>query len=117
MRNPIADQPLKAAARETPVLTLNIYSVDEDTDEEIRIGKAEYGPGGMLTVVQADPDQAEFLNNVADNLNRKVAMVEKLPGLESSRYGLSSRAVQRTDPEFLAVLQNYLKTYYGLSLG
>ena len=114
----MADEPLEAAAHETPVLTFDVYSVDEDTDEETRIGKVEYGPGGMLAVLEADPDQAEFLNNIADNLNRKDVMVEKLPpGPEAPRYGLSSRAVQRTDPDFLPVLQNYLKTYYGLSLG
>ena len=114
----MADEPLQAAANETPVLTFDVYSVDEDTDEETRIGKVEYGPGRMLEVLEAVPDQAEFLTNVVDHLNRKEVMMEKLPpGPEAPRYEVSSRAVQRTDPDFLPVLQNYLKTYYGLSLG
>lgn len=100
------------------VQTFDVYSVDEDTEEETLIGRVEYGPRGRLGVLDAEPAQAERLATVVDGINRKEFLVEKVtPGPDAPRYGTSSRAVKRTDKEFLRALQQYLRQYHGLSLG
>jgi hypothetical protein len=100
------------------VRTFDVYSVDEDTEEETLIGRVEYGPQGRLGLLDAEPAQAERLASVVDGINRKEVLVEKVsPGPDAPRYSTSSRAVKRTDKEFLPALQRYLRQYYGLSLG
>lgn len=99
-------------------ITFDVFLVDDETDDQTRIGQVEFGPNGMLTVLEATPDQENFLYSTVDTINKKDVMVEKLaPGPDAPRYSVSSRAVARTDKDFLPVLQNYLKTYYGLILG
>src|SRR5262245_17129223 len=111
----MADEPTAGAPE---VQTFDVYSVDEDTEEETLIGRVEYGPRGRLGGVDGEPAQADRLAGVVDSINRKEFLVEKLPPEEDApRYSTSSRAVKRTDKDFLPVLQQYLQQYYGLSLG
>lgn len=107
----------EATAREE-VQTFDVYSVDEDTEEETLIGRVEYGPQGRLGLLDAEPAEAERLTSVVDGINRKEFLVEKVPpGPDAPRYSTSSRAVKRIDKDFLQALQHYLRQYYGLSLG
>ena len=106
------------ATSEEEVQTFDVYSVDEDTEEETLIGRVEYGPQGRLGILDAEPAEAERLASVVDGINRKEFLVEKVPpGPDAPRYSTSSRAVKRTDEDFFPVLQQYLRQYHGLSLG
>lgn len=103
---------------EPEILTFDVYSVDDDTEDETLIGRVEYGPEGRLGLLDVEPAQAERLASVVDGVNRKESLVEiTSAGPDSPRYGTTSRAVKRTDKEFLQALQKHLRQYYGLTLG
>lgn len=104
-------------ANEVPPQILNVYAIDEETEDETLIGKVQYDPDGRLTLLQADPDQETFLNNVVENMNAKDVLVEKVPPPpEAEEFAVYSKVVKREDEDFFRALQDYLLKYYGLSL-
>lgn len=103
---------------ETPSQILNVYLLDEETDEETLIGKIEYASDGRLTVLESAAEHEVFLTNTVDGLNAKEVLVEKVPPPPTApKFAVHSRVVQRTDEDFFPTLQAYMRRYYGLSLG
>jgi hypothetical protein len=105
-------------ASELPTQILDVYAVDEETEDETLIGKIQYDPDGQLTLIQTKPDQEAFLENVVETMNAKESLVEKVapPPDSEETFGLHSKVFERTDEDFLGAMQRYLRAYYGLSL-
>jgi hypothetical protein len=107
-----------STAGDGSVLTFDVFSVDDETDEETLIGKVGCDHEGRLNVHEVDPEHAVYLNNAVERVNQKDTLAEFAPPQdESPRFTVGSRVVQRTDDDFVATLQAYLLRYYGLSLG
>lgn len=105
-------------ANELPPQVLNVYAVDEETEDETRIGKVQYHPDGRLALLEAEPDQEGFLANVVESMNAKDVLIEKIPpppGAE--KRSTHSKVHKRDDADYFGALQDYLLKYYGLSLG
>ncbi|HMF10724.1 MAG TPA: hypothetical protein VKE94_00410 [Gemmataceae bacterium] len=105
-------------AIELPAQVLNVYSIEEDAEDETLIGKIQYEPDGRLTLLQAEPNQESFLANVVASMNAKDVLVEKVPPPDEAEEGtVYSKVVKRGEADFFRAFQEYLARYYGLSLG
>lgn len=90
---------------------------DPQTGADSPVGTVGCGMLGELTVLSAAPDRAEFLRELVGRLNQQAALHVRVPPPPGAqRFALYSRRVERTDPGFRAALQEFLETYYRLTL-
>ena len=69
---------------------------------------------GRLRVLSSEPGLLGYLNDIADDLNARDEITQKVPG--ELRNALEARYVPRDAPDFLDVLKEYVSKYYGLEL-
>ncbi len=105
---------------QVPMETFNVFETDEDDeDEEALVGEAEYAADGTLRLTGGDTGRADYLQGVFARVNAKPAISLKRPPAagEEDLFALGVTTVARGEDGFLAALQEYLMTYYGLRLG
>ena len=86
-------------------------------EREHIIGRVEADPSFELKIVTALDKHRPFLEETVQEMNKKDLMhVEVAPPEGSPKFTLYSRAVTRTEAEFLTELLSYLKKYYDLTL-
>jgi hypothetical protein len=107
---------------------VGFYVVDAESGEERQVGQAEFSPGGMLSLLDADPDMAGKLGAAIRAVNAKDVIVEVSPDTEpdegeavageddSGAYESSSLVTARGDEGFLDALSRYMSRYYGVSV-
>jgi hypothetical protein len=79
------------------------------------LGIVSIASDGRLEVLGAEPDEAEDLQDVVDELNGKAFIgVEVAPGDDEPDHAIVKRAVTRDDPAFLDALAGYLERYYDI---
>ncbi|MCB9765086.1 MAG: hypothetical protein H6739_35255 [Alphaproteobacteria bacterium] len=88
--------------------------LDPDTEEVMPVGDVEIDADGRLRVLSSEPGLLGYLNDIADDLNARDEITEKVPG--ELRNALEARYVPRDAPDFLDVLKEYVSKYYGLEL-
>jgi hypothetical protein len=93
---------------------LNVVYIDPDTAAESDLGQLELGPGGQLSLLDIEEPVEEFLTGLVESLNAKDAITVKTPG--GRRYALGSKAYERSAPDFLEGLREYVRHYYSIEL-
>jgi hypothetical protein len=80
-------------------------------------GVVTMGADGRLSVVSAEPEFAEKLGIVVNNMNAmQYEHVEAPAPADAPRYALYSRAIGRGDPQFVPAMMKHLTSSYDLEL-
>jgi hypothetical protein len=98
---------------------LKVYYIDPDdeTKDDIFLGEIKLDSEGELTVISADPDYAEHLQESVNELNGKPALqVKTAPPPDTPMLQLHGEIYERSRPDFLEGLKQYALTYYSFRL-
>ncbi len=81
------------------------------------VGQVSLDAAARLAVVKVEPDRAEWLGQLANEVNKTDVMhADVAPRAGSPDYTSASRVITRGDPDFAAALESYIHTYYSLDL-
>ena len=101
-----------------PIEQFDIYEIDDDDEDETRIGEAELYGDYTLRLTGGTPEKADFLSDIFNRMNGKSEISLKAPPPPGAgEFDVGSTTVRRGEEGFLAALQEYLLTYYNLRLG
>jgi hypothetical protein len=100
---------------ETKSLTAVHISPEDGT--KTPLGELEFGAGGQLTLVRAEPKYEQFLKDFIKAVNAKSKLVVKAaPEPGEGQYDLSAKLYERSSPDFYRGLRNYARCYYAMEL-
>src|ERR1700678_3105516 len=100
-----------------PPKKLKAVHIDPEDGSETQLGECEYSDQGRLTLVSAEEEFRQFLQNFIDTANRGAELVVKSsPEEGEERYGLSARIYKRSSPDFSRGLRNYALCYHSVAL-
>ena len=104
-------------ATDTTPLTLRVQRLDRELDLTIDIGTVTFGPQGELTVVATEPYFDDFLANVVREVNAKKELRIKVPPPAGAPpFSIYTLTVERSAPDLLAMMRQYLEQKYDLLL-
>ena len=90
---------------------------DDETDGDVRLGTLALSADGMLAVVDAALRERIILDSLVQGVNAKDVFHVRTPsGPGAVATAVSSRAVRRTEAQFIAALIDYVERYHGVRL-
>jgi hypothetical protein len=90
---------------------------DDDEETATEIGEASLGEDGALTIMRADPQHAEMLADMAEEVNGMDDINVEMPPPEGARPMTKyTRKVERGAEEFPDALRGFLRTYFDVEL-
>ena len=94
-----------------------LFRVDEDDERRDRIGDVELDGESHLSVVAAEPDARDEIDEAIEDLNGREALIVKLPGgAGSARFSIRKQEVPRADPGFFEAMQDNLRRWHNMEL-
>lgn len=97
------------------ILRVTAASDDESTGAEI--GRIEFGEAGMLTLLSAEADHRAELERAVEETNaRQTLRLNAAPPPGAERFSIYALDVDRTAPNLLDYMVQFLEEYHGLSV-
>jgi hypothetical protein len=104
-------------AADTAVRTFKVQQLDRQYDLRVDLGTLSVGPEGQLAVVSARPNYEQYLANIVETVNGKEQLSIKVPPpAGGTRYGIYTVTVDRTAPDLLERMREFLEQKYDLLL-